>query len=884
MKKVFMLKKYKCQIVNKFLFLATCLLMAVTTVMAQPPGGGYPGGRPGGPPGRPPMGDRGGWGQNPQQQNPEVRQKKTVRAGATFKVVGLLRDSIAGTPLAYANVAVLDAADSMLIKGTSANANGYFEIDGVPQGDCILRVWFFNYNPLHVPFTVKNNTNLGTIRLMPISTELGEVTIKTEKPVYAMEGEKLVYNVSEDASIQTGTTEDALQNAPGVEVDVEGNITLRGVSSVEIWINDKPSKLTEENLKTYLQTLPANALDRIEAITNPSAKYATDAEAIINIITSAHVKSNQFVSFGVNGSNQPFVSPWVSYMWTKEKLSINLFASGRYSARRNATESQSYQRRDAAVFGEYDTTWSSLTAQNDTNRSGSANFFLGINYEIDSTSEISFDAGGFYNKNMSGLLKSQEQVCYDTILLPDMTGIDTTMSGTNGWSVFSHAGVDYTKKFDNKGHNLRIGVNGRYSHNASDQWYNRFYDIHYDMDEHRYMLTRSDRYGGSIDARYNRPYSEHGEMSYGLRASQFQMSNDYRRYNDLDCEVVDTLRTYHFNGSETNLNADVNWTHRWGGFTLSSGLGLGMLRDGYEYISDMDFADSGAPIFFTARPSIHLTYRTKNMHNFKLNYSMRMSHPDEEDLSHYRRYGDNSYSTGNPDGLKSGFTHSMEAGWQKYFRKFGNIGMELYGRLSTNEISSLTDSEYDEYLDRVISYSIPYNMGTSWRYGASLNATYRPSGFINVRLYANVYDYGYRMEYVRNGVPQIDERDKWSWSVRVNFWAKAFDWLQFTASGNYNSPKLSLMSERKARYSLNFGLRSDLFKRKLSLFVNVQDIFNWGGRYGSGSVNTNPYYLSNSTNKMLNSRYVSAGITLRFGKMELEKKVQEGDGETGDTL
>ena len=309
-----------------------------------------------------------------------------------------------------------------------------------------------------------------------------------------------------------------------------------------------------------------------------------------------------------------------------------------------------------------------------------------------------------------------------------------------------------------------------------------------------------------------------------------------------------------------------------------------MLRDGYEYISDMEFADAGAPVFFTARPSIHLTYRTKSMHNIKLNYSMRMSHPDEEELSIFRRYGDNSYATGNPNGLKSGFTHSLEAGWQKYFRKFGNIGMELYGRLSTNEISSLTDSEEDDYLGRVVSYSIPYNLGTSWRYGASLNATYRPTGFVNVRLYANVYDYGYRMEYDRHNVHQVDQRDKWSWSVRLNLWAKAFDWLQFTLSGNYNSPTLSLMSERKARYSLNFGLRSDLFKRKLSLFVNVQDVFNWGGRFGSGSVNTNPYLLNNSTNKMLNSRYVSAGITLRFGKMELEKKAQEGDGETGDTL
>ena len=873
--------------VSRMFLLTMVMLLSAFCVMAQPPGGGYPGGRPpGGYPGRPPMGgDRGGWNQQQQQQNPTVKPKK-VRSGSTFKVVGLLRDSIAGTPLAYANVAVLDAEDSTLIKGTSANANGYFEIEGIPQGECILRIWTFNYTPRHIPFTVKNNTNLDVIRLMPISTTLGEVTIQGEKPIYAMDGEKLVYNVSEDASIQTGTTEDALQNAPGVEVDVEGNITLRGVSSVEIWINDKPSKLTEENLKTYLQTLPANALDRIEAITNPSAKYATDAEAVINIVTSAHVKSNQFVSFGINGSSQPFISPWISYMWTKEKLSVNLFLSGRYSARRNATESSSYQRRDAAIAGEYDTTWSSIVAQRDTNRNGSANFFLGINYEIDSTSEIAFDAGGFYNNTSSRYAASRDQSYFYLDSMPpfSLEYIDTSLSKTQGWSVMSHAGVDYTKKFDKNGHNLRIGLNGRFSHNASDQWYNRFYDTYYDLDEHRYLLTRSYRYGADLDARYNRPYSENGEMSYGLRTSHFQMSNDYKRYNDLEGTLIDTLRTYHFNGGSTNVNADVNWTHRWGGFTLSTGLGVGLLRDAYDYISDMPFADKAAPLFFSARPSIHLTYRTKSMHNIKLNYSMRMSHPDEEDLSRYRRYGDNSYSTGNPNGLKSSFTHSLEAGWQKYFNKFGNVGVEMYGRLSTNEISSLTDSEYDQYLDRVVSYSMPYNMGTSWRYGASLNATYRPTGFVNLRLYANVYDYGYKMEYDRDGVHQLDQRDKWSWSVRLNFWAKAFDWLQFTVAGNYTSPTLSLMSERKARYWLNFGLRSDLFKRKLSIFVNVQDIFNWGARFGSGSVNTNPYFLNNSTNKMMNSRYVSAGITLRFGKMELEKKVQEGDSATGDTL
>ena len=434
------------------------------------------------------------------------------------------------------------------------------------------------------------------------------------------------------------------------------------------------------------------------------------------------------------------------------------------------------------------------------------------------------------------------------------------------------------------GHNLRIGFNSRISHNASEQWYNRLYDTYTDLNEQRYLLTDQNSYGFSLDVRYNRPYSENGELSYGLRADHQQTDNRYDRYNDSLGVVLDSLRAYHFKGNETNATADVNWTHRWGGFTLSTGLGVGADRVYYNYISTMPFADDSTMYFLNVIPSIHLTYRTQNMHNFKLNYAMRMAHPGETQLSTYRRYGENDYSTGNPNGLKNTYTHNMEAGWQKYFDRFGNIGVEAYGRLSTNEISNLTDSEYDDYLDRVVSYSIPYNLGNSWRYGTSLNMTYRPSGFFNVRLYANVYNYGYHMEYDRQGIHQVDENDMWSWSLRVNAWWKIFNKYQLTMSANYNSPTISLMSERKARYSLNVGARTDFFNRKMSVFVNIRDIFNWGAQVGSGSSNTNPYYLTDSTNKMVNSRYISVGVTFRFGKMELEKRAKEGDGETGDSL
>ena len=859
----------------------TALVLSTILCVAQPPGGRPPGGRP---PGRPPMGEPGReW--NPNMGNKPLKPKKKVREGDTFTVAGILRDAKNGELLPYVNVAVLDSIDSTFVKGGISNLDGRFEITEVPQGAFLLRVSAIGFENFMLPFHVTNHTELGTLRITPGVTSLGEVTVTAEKPIYAMDGEKLIYNVSEDPSIQTGTTEDALQNAPGVEVDVEGNITLRGVSSVEIWINDKPSKLTEENLKTYLQTLPANAIARIETITNPSAKYATDAEAVINIVTSAHIKSNQFVSFGVNGSNQPFVSPWISYMWKKEKLSINLFAAGRYSNRKNTSESWALQRRDAATPGEYEVTWADSTSQNDNNRNKSGNVFMNINYEIDTASEISVDGGGFYNSNKNDMSRLQRQTYYylDSVPAYSMLYADQTKSNSDNRSMMGHVGADYTKKFDNMGHNFRIGVNASLSNNANEQWYNRMYDVYTDLDEHRYLLSKARSYHGSLDARYNRPYSESGELSYGLRAEHSQTDNTYDRYNDTIGVLIDTLRTYKLKEDETSISGDVNWTHRWGGFTFSTGLGLESERAGYAY-SDTPFADDSTYWHIHLRPSVHLTYRTESMHNWKLNYSMRMSAPNYNQITRFRSYGENSYSVGNPNGLKDSFTHSIETGWQKFFERFGNIGLEAYGRWSTNEISSLTDAEYDDYLDRIVSYSMPYNMGTSWRYGTSLNMTYRPTGFFNVRLYANLYDYGYRMEYDRNGVHQIDQRDKWSWSVRVNAWAKIFNQLQLTASANYSSPTISLMSERKARYFLNLGARSDFFKRRLSVFVNVQDIFNWGARIGSGSSNTNPYYLQDATNKMLNSRYISAGITFRFGKMELEQNAKEGESETGDTL
>ena len=176
-------------------------------------------------------------------------------------------------------------------------------------------------------FAQEPEIKVDSLKMTTDTLLLEGVSIVADRPLFSVDGEKTLYQVSDDPTVQSGTASDALQNAPGVSVDVEGNVSLRGASDVEIWINDQPSNLTKESLKVYLQTLPANAIDRIEVITNPSARYASNADGIINIVTNTKIKRNEFLCFGTNVSTQPYVMPWASYVWKNDQWTMNIFAS-----------------------------------------------------------------------------------------------------------------------------------------------------------------------------------------------------------------------------------------------------------------------------------------------------------------------------------------------------------------------------------------------------------------------------------------------------------------------------------------------------------------------------------------------------------------------------
>ncbi len=779
-------------------------------------------------------------------------------------VSGVLVDSLNNEKLPFVNVGLMRAVDSIFVSGTSSNEDGQFKLEHVPSGKYIFFVSSIGYESVKKMIVVSADLDLGVIKMKAGSTRLEDVVVVEKRPLFSNEGEKTLYNVSEDPSVQTGTVSDALQNAPGVEVDVEGNVTLRGVSSVEVWINGQPSNLNEENLKTYLQQMPANALERIEVITNPSARYSSNSDGgIINIVTNAKIKKNQFISFGLRASSAPNASPWVSYVWANEKMSLNFFLNANYSQWKNYNNGYS-----TSFDNNLDTTnYTSYEGESFSNNFGGG-FNINFDYNIDTMNTIGVWIGGWPHANNSDNFQETFRHEY----MQDAGMYHYTTEGTSkGLNQFYHAGLQYMHKFNNEGHNISLRMNGNLSNGYSNQYNKRTYETQTWMNVDYQELSEYNDFGYGLNLDYSLPYSDKGEIGIGTSYS-YSPDNYYIDYDTLagDVYVKDVMRS--FNREVGSHEYDVYFTlqQKWGNFVFKPGIRMEYEKV-WNNISGYEISEHEKD-YLNWRPSVHLSYRTKSMHNFSLSYSRRIAPPSARDLTNYKFYSTESFSTGNLE-LVPTYTNSIEGGWTKYWERFGSLGLTAYYRDSKNTVDNISDVILDDYFGRYVQYSYPVNVGKSSRTGLEANVTYRPTAMFNMRLYANVYDYYFETKFNKNG--EIIKDNSIVYSVRLNLWTKLWNKLEIHASGNYRSPQQSLFAERHANYSINCGLRADFFDRKMSVHINVNDIFNWN-KWDNNV--TNPYYQSYSSFKY-NSRSISAGLVFRFGKMELERKAQTGGGE-----
>ena len=790
--------------------------------------------------------------------------------GAQHIVTGKLINEKDRQPVMYANIAMLRADDSTFVRGTVTDDKGVYSLNNDTVAT-VLRISAMGYGTVFVAVpntrdggpTGLGKIDMGTTVLTEGAMLLDVVKIVEKKPMYAVDGEKDLYNVSEDASIQTGNASDALQNAPGVEVDVEGNVTLNG-SSVTVWINDRPSHLEGEALKQYIKTLPANSIDRIEVIKNPSARYGSEGP-VVNIVTNQRMLKNSFVSFGANGSSRPSISPWVSYVYSNEKFNISAYLSYSGSDWERMGQSTGVMMYDSLHPARE---WQAHSGT----RSWHHNIWGNLNasYEFDSMNSISGWFGTYPSFSNDKTDDTTTRTDYDIVGTPHnmsyLAGSQSSGSNNGGFG-----GLWFTHKFDKKGHQYSINLDGNWWSWKRNETSWRHYDYQPQMNYDHQIASNDLSGNGSIGIDYSYPYSEQGEIETGL---DLGMGGGYELYlrDTMDAEgnyYCDILRSDSSRTHDRDVSAYLTWRRKWGNFTMKLGL-----RGRYAYSTS---SHDGLPEYdtavhhFTASPSVHLSYRTKDMHNFSLGYTMHTNKPNAESLSRYENFGIESYSTGNPL-LQPSYSHNVDASWNKYFEKFGSAGVSATYRAEADKRGSLPDARYVDFFGRVVSYTKPYNVGDTRQADLNFNVMYRPSGFFNVRLNGGVSYRWYNLqvrpdEWVEKGMP--------SWNVRLKVWTKVWNKVELFVSGDYSSRAISpwsLMYISEPRKGINLGASADFFDRKLSLYLNCNDIFNWNGW---GSTTENPYMSTTSQNKW-NSRYITFGLTLRFGKMELESRAKTG--------
>lgn len=676
----------------------------------------------------------------------------------------------------------------------------------------------------------------------------------TAQETFGNEGETVIYRVALDASVQNGTVSDAIQNLPGVRVDMEGNITMRGVSNVEIFINDKPAHFSEDAQKNYIQQTSVLNIKEIHVMANPSARYTTATDTgIINIILKDEKKTNQALNVGVQVNTLPNISPWLSYSYNKNKLSFSADVKTTYYKQATSSNSEGISFDENCtdtlnVIRNYEhTDEKSLNLKADFN----------MNYKFNEKNNIAFYISGDYSDRKTTTYDSTFRKEFDD----SGDGIFDYITDKNYeyWGFEGKTGVAFQHLFNENGHQISANLNFLLMPGYSDCVSDRKYNVGDVAD--RTTREQNDYSDLHWDAKveYNLPYSDKGELYVAFMKTHKPDGNKLF-FDTLDGNEWsrDTLRTEIRNYYTDKNELIVNVQQHVGRFTFKPGLdfeyteveGIFPNEPWYDFNKD----------FFKVHPSLFITYSTENQHNFSIGYTHKTDYPYVRYFSPRILYQEDSFDAGNPD-LRPASTHVLKAEWTKYWEKFGSVGINAYYKGSSDYINQVQYSVFSPIYGRYVTFTHPVNLGGYYDAGGEFNVTYRPSAMLNVRFYANLYNS--HLEEPKNDetdVDDVEKSDMFCYSFTVNVWTKLWNRLEFHAEAYYNSKTQALYSFSQTPYGIDCGLKVDFFKNRLSLLLNVNDLFDWNR---TDNTISQPTYRFTSTEKAT-SRYVNAELIFKI--------------------
>ena len=671
-------------------------------------------------------------------------------------------------------------------------------------------------------------------------------------PIFVNEGETVVYYVSRDPQARLGTVSDALQNVPGVKVDTEGNIDLRGVSEVLIFINGKPSYFDEESQKNYLQQVSAASIVRIEVMTNPSARYTTEADTgIINIITDGSDRSERHLSLGLQANTHPELSPWVSYIWSNQKFAFNANVKGTYSNTNQHTDKYSYSFVDHG--NRMDTATYIKSYTDDTARHYSLELFLKGEYHPDEKNDFMVYFNIVPNTSKTASLSHTYRKEY----LHDVGEYEYAIYNDNLQSMsYGSAGFSWHHHFQQPGHTLGLILNSDYDFGNNTAKEIRTFKEQPYLNRNIRQTNEFVDIGNEAKLEYTYPYSNQGELYLSL-GNTFVPDNNIGLYDTLGPEgyVNDAWRSENRKFSKDHLAGVVMVQHHIGRLTVKPGLSYETTWMRARYFDTPEY--DTVLRFSHWLPSIHFSYRTDSQHNFSLSYTRKNDYPWMRYFTRRVMYEEESFVLGNPN-LQPTLIDVFELSWSKYWENLGSVNVKGYYNNSIHAINQVYDVAYDDFFGRVVPYRQPVNLNKYFEVGSEFNLTYRPNAWFNVRLDANVFDSYIETLYDKTQ-DSVIRSELWAYNLQLSTWAKLWNKLEIHATAYYNSPTQTLFATNQTAYGIDCGLRADFFNKRMSVLLNAYDIFNWNKE---DNYTFNPYYISYSSYKA-NSRYVSLELVYR---------------------
>ncbi|MCQ2351610.1 MAG: TonB-dependent receptor [Paludibacteraceae bacterium] len=773
---------------------------------------------------------------------------------SALTVSGKIMDGSSATPLDFVNVTLYKIGSSTPVVGGFSDANGIFKLEA-PDGDYTFKATFVGYTEYSKNISKeKNSVRLGLITLKEDSKQIAEVEVVGQKSGMTLDIDKKVFNVEQSIIGEGASAAEILENIPSVEIDMEGNVSLRNSSSVEIWINGKPSGLSDTDRGQVLEMLPANAVKSVEIITNPSAKYNPEGNAgIINIVMKENQASGYFgnVSTGLNyqeGSPYPGGQLGFNINGSNGKWDYNFNTNVRFNRR----DRNSYiNRKDYAPEGD------SFLLQNTRNDMERLNGFFrgGFTYHISELDEIGLTAFGMIGKNWNNRLIDYTELNSnkDTTMTRNRTTNSTGIMG------FYNVTASYKHSFIKDTHYISADLNytgntmtsnSNYASKAFNPDHTPIPDL--TVKELQTMKSPSNRVSGQVD--YSNKLTEKHKIEAGLKADvNISDSKD----QTFDSDTLKYNNPFYYR--EQIYAAYINYAGKFNWFSLQVGLrceetitNTQSLVDGIRQTFDRNY--------FQPFPSVYMGFEINKTNTIQLNYTRRINRPRGRMLNSYIDRSDPAnLSQGNP-WLMPEFGNAVELNYLKTW-EMHTLSVQMFYRYTENVIQRVS-----KLMDDGAMYNTFDNITYSQNAGAEIvakNRLFHNYLDLTTSISAYYYQLGENKQY------NIKRKDSFSWNAKINANVKIINNLSAQINAYYKSPETQAQGSIDHQYGMDLGLKANFLDKKLTLSFSVRDVLN--SRWHSKRITESDNFYQESETTSCGRSY-RLTLTYNFGNMKGKNK------------